>query len=238
MVGSDLCVFTCDYSFPPADCSLLRNSCARVGIELHMYGHGQPWPGFPLAKIRGARQFLATRREDYALFVDSTDTFILSTATAILESFAQLDTNILVSGEKNCWPLSDFALRYPHPGAQDDPGTPWRFVNSGGWMGLRTALIEALGEMDSIFVSLARQGGFRSNCDQSCWVEWVLSNHRHDIYSYVDARCQIFQCMWRTTEMLDSGLNSVTGTKPSVWHFNGGAEVKEGMRTWYERLTS
>ena len=156
---TDLCVFTCGYTDPPIDTSLLRASCKRVGIELQAYGSGERWPGFCVGKIRAARQFLAARREEYALFVDSSDTFIVSAETAILESFQSLGTSVLVSGEKNCYPIPADATRYPQSGAPDDPGTPWRFVNSGGWIGQRTRLVEVLGELDNIFVSLAKQGG-------------------------------------------------------------------------------
>jgi hypothetical protein len=169
------------------------------------------------------------------MFVDSNDTFILTPPEVILNTFCSLNTKILVSAEKNCWPMPGDAVRYPEIGASDYPGTPWRFVNSGGWIGLRVDLLQALGEMDNILVSLGRQGGRRTNDDQACWIEWVLCRHRHDIYSHVDARCQVFQSMWETTEMLGDGANSVTGAKPHVWHFNG---RRDGMREWYERLAA
>lgn len=235
MALSELCIFTCEYSFPPQDSSLLRTSCGRIGVDLCTFGWGQQWPGFALAKIRDARHYLASRREKYAMFLDASDTFVLSTAEDILQSFLGLQTELLISAEKNCWPVPGDAARYPHVGDKDDPGTPWRFINSGSWIGRRTVLIDALGEMDNILVSLSRQGGRRSNEDGSCWVEWILCHHRHDMYSYVDARCQIFQTMWQTTEMLGSGVNSFTGTKPLVWHFNG---CRGGMREWYKRLVS
>jgi hypothetical protein len=230
---NELCIFTCEYSSPPLDSSLLRTSCERVGVELHAFGRGERWPGYGLAKIRSARQYLATRPEEYALFLDASDTFILSRAVDILESFRGLHVDMLVSGEKNSFPVAGDAARYPQWGDRDDPGTPWRFINSGSWIGLRTILIDALGEMDNILVSLARQGGIRSNSDGCCWIEWMLCHHRHDMYSYVDARCQLFQTMWGTNEMLGNGMNSLTGTWPMVWHFNG---CRSGMCEWYERL--
>ena len=214
---SDLCVFSTGIK------PLLRQSCADHGIELHEYGVGRPWPGMCVGKITEPLAFLKTRTEKYALFTDGEDSFIVNDEDHIIGEFEANVSRwrpILISAEKNCYPDPELAEQYP------ESPTPWKYINAGGWMGKREALIMALGELqDSPF--------FGVSDDQLCWHHWFL---RYRYLADLDSGCEVFQTMAGTDEFIPPGMNTLTLSCPSVIHFNGRTGMDGRMEQWYERL--
>jgi len=220
---SDLLIFTCDYDTPRIDLSLLRRSCELYDIELATYGTGI-YPGHALAKIRDAAKFLETREEPFVLFTDGADTFINGTSKSILEKYQQVGSLILVSAEKNCWPDVNLSTHYPIV----DRRSPWRYINSGGWMGERGAVIEAL-------LSMSDNIDNWGNDDQLCWTKWYLYR-KGRLITTIDSGCNVFQTMASAAshELSPDGSNAVTHNTPSVYHFNGRSP---GIGNWYRMLT-
>lgn len=223
---NDLLVFTCDYPAPPADISLLRRSCELYNVPLVTYGAGG-WPGYTRAKIVDAAHFLISREEPFAMYVDGRDTFLLNSAPEILEKYQRIGSPVVIAGEKTCWPDAALGTHYPYP-KPPFHNSPWRFINSGGWIGGRYAIIEALR------IARSYENTWQSD-DQRCWTEAYL---RGGIRSFttIDAGCQIFQCMGGigAHELGPTGENLITHQKPSVLHFNG-RTPHIGM--WYRNLT-
>lgn len=222
-MADDLLVFTCDYSEPTVNLSLLRRSCELYDIPLATYGEG-PYPGHSIAKIRDAAKFLETRDEPFALFTDGADTFVKDTAATILAKYQRVGSLILLSAEKNCWPDATIATHYPIV----DKRSPWRYINSGGWMGERRALIAAL---DYMSMEIEEYG----NDDQKLWTRWYLYG-RGRLVSGIDSGCNVFQTMASAAshELSPDGSNAVTHNTPSVYHFNGRTQ---GIGNWYRMLT-
>lgn len=224
----DLCVFTSSYSHPPADMSLLCRSCERIGIDIHTYGEGTSWPGYG-QRIVDAAEFLRGRKEHFALFTDSQDTFLLGSDDLILSRFDAIPADILFSAEPNCWPDASLADHFP------PSPTKWRFLNAGGWMGLRTCLIQMLEEASAFLKQWPED-------DTRCFVEWFLTRPPFDPADdpepvvKIDYTCQIFQCMYMYEEgdLDEMGMNTITGTYPLVHHFNGRSP---GYRENYTKFT-
>ncbi len=116
---SNLCVFTAN-----AD-PLLIASGTGVGITVNSYPTANH--GFVTDKTKKGIAFLENRTEQYALWVDGTDSLILKPVDEILSRFSG---GILIACEKNCWPDN---------GRYDPP-----FLNAGGYMGRREDLVAAL----------------------------------------------------------------------------------------------
>ena len=131
----NLCVFTCDYAHPPTDCSFLEASCTRVGVALHKFGQGSTWPSYT-DRLRDGAVFLQNRPEEFVLFVDSADTYLLDGSEEILRKFHEFNAPFVFSAETNCWPDSSLADHFPWN------GTKYRFLNAGAWMGSRSWIID------------------------------------------------------------------------------------------------
>ena len=223
---SNLLVFTCDYPTPAADITLLRRSCDLYDIPLATYGEGS-WPGYAQGKIVAARQFLESRTEPFAMFVDGRDVIILDRAERILDQYQRIGSEIVISAEKTCWPDATLASHYPYP-KPPYHNSPWRFINAGGWIGERKALIKAL-------AAAGEYSGAWPNDDQRCWTEFFLYMGGRQIMT-IDAGCQIFQSMGGTNshELGPTGENLITHKTPKVVHFNGRTP---NIGLWYRNLT-
>ena len=215
---SELCVFAANFTqTPEVQGALLRESCVRVGIELHEYGIGEGFQGWQQMKIVRALQFLEGRSEPYVLMVDSHDSFVLAGEAEILERYLSLRAEIVISAEKNCWPHAEWDSRYP------SNSSPWPYVNSGGVIGGREFFMERLESMRGM-----------EDDDQACWTLQYFNDHQ----VMLDRHCRLFQTMYGTKPgELSPGVNYVFYTHPLIWHFNGKEgnypEGKPDMAEWY-----
>jgi len=198
-------------------------SAKRLGLEVVSYGDGKPWPrSFGKAGIVDQLEFLKGRTEDVVLYTDSSDAFIAN--PNILEGWAAAGSpDILLQAEKNCYPDPEAALVYP------ESPTPFKYICTGGLMGNRKAIVQALEE-----IMWGGQFARDSYCVQRLWTDWYLRFPGAQQRAKIDHYCHVFQAMYLTHEMRETGRNCLTGTYPSVWHFNG---KTSGMREWYELLT-
>jgi hypothetical protein len=212
MSSESLLVFTCEYTGGGNDpnSALLRESCERVGIKLGSYGHGEPWPGF-MGRIKGAAEYLRGRTEERVLFLDSSDTFVLDPASKLSAWFGTrilLGGATIIAGEKNCYPEPSLAPKFRYTRG------PYKYPNGGCWGGWRKWVLEDL--------DLLVEGQTRDD-DQYEWS--ILLPPRA-----VDNKCELFQTMYgfRDGDIdWNTFRNTLTGTYPSVFHFNGRAPGRE-----------
>ena len=136
--------------------ALMERSAREVGIEVIRFATEKPWPGDYLqAKVLDALECIRTLRDEYThvLALDCSDSLFLGGADEILGNFSG---GILIQAEKNC---------YPHPGLRNvyperaETATAWNYINSGGWIGERDQLTQAL----PIIAQLC------TFCDQYAW---------------------------------------------------------------------
>lgn len=201
----------------PYDGALMEKSAQRVGVEIVRFKEGEPWPNdFRVGKLVHGLECIRQLPEDvtHVMFVDSSDTLFLAGPEKIVARFEDMrgqGTLAVVSGEKNCYPITELAPEFKYR------PTPWHFVNSGSWIMRRE-------DSERILTSVAGQADY---CDQLCWSKAYL-----EIYSknwsdvYIDVHCLLFQSMYLQVptdfELKDGRLaNLVTGGQPAVLHWNG-----------------
>ena len=129
----------------PARCLPMPSDSFRVlragpQVPLTLLGFGEAYKG-NFQKLTGARALVATLPpETLVLFADAYDVLYAGGADGILERWQALNvssTRILFQAERGCWPDwdmgplgRDFCLQ-TYPASP----TPYRYVNSGVWMG-------------------------------------------------------------------------------------------------------
>lgn len=155
----------------------------------------------------------------HMLYTDAFDTLALGGPEEVMSKFGvekfyvgYKQPKMLISAEKNCYPHPERADRYP------DPGTPWRFVNGGGWI----AEIE-------YFKYLCGKENLNPGSHDQVWLMDAYLNNRKEIK--LDTQCEIFQtiafsyrdewCRFEPGRL----LNKFTDTKPVFFHGNGHTEM-------------
>lgn len=194
----------------PYNGALMERSAARVGVEIVRFREGEPWPNdFRVGKLVHGLECVKALPDDvtHVMFVDSNDSVFLAGPEEIVEKYTLKECSIVLQGEKNCYPDKNLVPMYP------PPRTPWRFVNSGGWIGTR----------DDAEVLLERVFALAEYCDQLCWSRAYVSQY---IPVDVDENCQIFQSMYLQEpgdfRLADGRLENLkTGGRPCVAHWNG-----------------
>lgn len=222
---NDLLVFSCG---DPAKRELFTRSCGLQNIEPVFFSYGDTYPGHAIAKIEHALAFLEGRDEPFVMWVDSHDSIVLDGVDAILNKYQRIGAAIVISGEKNCWPDPAIATHFPYPKPPYHQ-SPWRFINSGSWIGEMSAVREAL------FAMKTKYRDKWPGDDQRCWQEWFVRGYGRQCCQ-VDAGCEIFQTMSGVggMELGPSGGNLVTHSQPKVLHFNGNTP---NIGLWYRTLT-
>jgi hypothetical protein len=116
-------------------------------------------------KLRLVKELLRHRRDDaVVLFADAFDSVLLPCRDTILGKFRAFEAPIVFSAEKGCWPDPHLKARYPQPESramapQDATlrrlrptpplETPFRYLNSGGYMGYAGAIRSVLAELEA-----------------------------------------------------------------------------------------
>lgn len=167
----------------------------------------------------------------HMLYTDAFDTLALGGPEEVMAKFGMLDLTkvevlgindpagisydlkikMLISAEKNCYPHPERADRYP------DPGTPWRFVNGGGWI----AEIE-------YFKYLCGKENLNSGSHDQVWLMDAYLNNLEEIR--LDSNCEIFQTIafsykeeWSQQER--RFVNVALNTMPVFFHGNGHTQM-------------
>ncbi len=174
----------------------LRDSAARNGMDLIVLGLGEPWQGFG-TKIIKAYQYLKTL-DGYThfIFLDAYDTLFLKPITYVPD-------HLLFSTEKHKWPDQNA----PYPESNDT----WKYLNSGAYMGPISDFIELI---DANPVKY-------EDDDQLYFTNIYLKGSNISL----DTACKFFQSYAFIApgdfKISDKFRNNITGTEPSVIHFNG-----------------
>lgn len=198
-----LCLFTTG-----AD-ELLRQSCQHHGVTLHEYPEPKPWPGFTTGKLRRGIEFLMSRTEQYAIWIDGGDTLVLKPSEEIEARLAAMGMPVLIAAEKTCWPDAD--VKYPD--RMMLPGMP-RFINAGGYGGLRVDLVGAM------HVALSRAEG---EDDQRAWTA-----------AYVQGVLPGVQIDHGRRVFCSEGDGDTGGADPCFRHWNGKVPGRDEFWSKYE----
>ena len=219
----------------PEPYQMLVESCKRFKLNLHLYGLNEPWTWYTDVKVHRLADEIRNLDSDYVLVCDADDAFFMAPAHEILYKYHDSCAKILVSADRQQdegdakYPQCIFRDMYP-PSA-----TPWRYCNSGGYMGRKEDILDLLSKMATVqhpnYIPVWRSKDWSN--DQFRMSVVYLNGYP----LRVDTHCNIFQTMgciepgefkWRGSYF----MNKVTGNFPCVIHFNGNAP---GLREAYER---
>ena len=195
----------------------LEQSAKKYYIEITNLGENHPWRdsmttlgGMP--KIQLVNEYLATiDEEDIVLFMDGYDTFLADSPQTILERFIQMEADIVFGAESECWPLPENASLWP------DTGTPYRYLNSGLYIGRAKALHD--------FISQSQDGS--SNNDDQLYCQNRYLNNKTPWKVKLDTEGYIFQNHEPDIRVVGGQLwNDKTGCCGCIYHGNGGDDAK------------
>ena len=195
----------------------LEQSSKIQNVDIINLGEDHPWRdpmdslgGMP--KIQLINEYLATVKEEVVvLFMDGYDTFLADSPQAILERFTQMEADIVFGAESECWPLPENASLWP------DTGTPYRYLNSGLYIGKAKALHD--------FISQSQDGS--SNNDDQLYCQNRYLNNKTPWKVKLDTEAYIFQNHEPDIRVVEGQLwNDKTSCCGCIYHGNGGDDAK------------
>ena len=207
------------------------DSTITYGFPYVCLGFGKPWCGNDMAKGAGGghkvvllKEYLEQFDDDdkrYIIFSDCYDAVLSSPPNLIVSKFRQLqqsfDADIIFSAEAKIWPDYSLASEFP------DVGTPYKFLNSGGFMGSIKNIKKLI------------KTPIESYDDDQLYYQYeYLKSVRKEtsLKIKLDAKAEIFQTLSSHFEQItiDNGIskvkNNLTNTTPMVIHGNGGPRSK------------
>ena len=209
----------------------MQQSAERHGLCVDLRGHGEAWEGYH-QKVRAFRASLESWPGDHlALFLDAYDTLLLAGEQRIVEVFEATGADILISAEAGLWPDRDdgIAARYP------TSVSPFRFANSGVYMGRVAALRNFLAKADRFSWGEVDALGRRhpDADDQRLLTSLFLSQPGAAKLDHEQRLCSnLFSCKVDQYRIFEHGVeNEYTGSASCVLHGNGahGAAVLERL---------
>lgn len=137
-------------------------------------------PGYKNHRVKDEllKSFLQEEEEDeIILFTDGYDSLLLANEKEILDKFHQANTDLLFSAETNCYPDPSLEGQYPAT------SSPYRFLNSGGFIG-RAGVIRNLLATDETETTSA--------FTWSNQYQWTLRYLKQPFGMRLDTGCEIF----------------------------------------------
>mmetsp|Transcript_18150 Transcript_18150/g.30275 ORF Transcript_18150/g.30275 Transcript_18150/m.30275 type:complete len:356 (-) Transcript_18150:607-1674(-) len=211
---------------------LMTLAASRLGIELRIVGldafgkkigHGRGF-GRKLNYVRDAFNSPDIDDDEIVMFVDAYDVMLLGPATELISRFLKADCEIVFAPERALWPRYSLAERFPLN------SSPYRFLNSGSYIGYARSIRKYLDNCGSPFDPLAD--------DQAFFTFVFLNPPTPPLRLCLDYKNDIFQCMYNSKDDISyiggQVYNNLTGGNPLVVHFNGAG--KAYLAQWYKTI--
>lgn len=215
-----------------------KESCHQNNIPYKILGLGQEWTGGPaengvLLKPGGAQKINLLKDElstypdlgnHIILFTDSYDVLFLDEPKEIVRRFRNLESPVVFSAEKTCWPDERLSEKYPLTMSE------YRFLNSGGFIGYGDHINEIINK-----VSVGNDYD-----DQLYYTERFLESLEGNKNTILDHQQELFQTLGdavNDVKIIDGQLkNTITNTNPIIVHGNGGSYVKDYLEKIYNEV--
>jgi hypothetical protein len=206
----------------PSRARPLMATAQRAGLDVHL--DLITWTGY-VDKLRAFRRILSSPDidpEDVVVFVDAYDVLCFSGTDDILRKYDAMGCDVVLSAELNCYPatLVDAYEVVPLPSR-----TRYRFVNSGGIVGTKAALLHLLAWKSP--AEQAEMSTMENGTDQNYVSRYYVAHASGGRFSVkLDTEQQVFQCMFQV-DLAECSFrqgrfhNDVLGTTPCFVHFNG-----------------
>lgn len=194
----------------------LKRSCRHHGIPLEVIGEGRPYPGHG-AKIEFVIEYLSAQDPDeIVMFVDGYDVVFLAGSGEIERKFNTFAHPMVFSTEQNCNVNGGLFARFPVWFRYPKGKRPYRFINSGSYIGKAGYMRDFLQGAD---VPLTAS-------DQTVINQYFVSNPAK---AALDCDQEIFTCTAGRTGLEEEDYrvedgrlrNVVTNSLPCVLHCPG-----------------
>ena len=216
-------------------CNKLNTSARKFDITIKNLGLNKKWRGTDMSGPGGGQKVNLLKEyiqdlpnEDLILFTDAFDVFYADDINTIYERYRDLSAKVIFGAELYCWPQEDLADAHP------PSKTPYRYLNSGNFMGTVQELKRMLrynqikdDEDDQLFF----QNIFITNTSRIK----IGDENAFDIR--LDYECYLFQTHDEDVEILNGQLhNPKTLCCPCIYHGNGGDDAKVKFNSLYDQL--
>lgn len=201
------------------------NACKKHKINPTILGGNGEYKGL-ISKPKLLLKYLKSKntKSKYLVFADCWDLIFLKSMEEIVEMYKAFNTEIVFNAERNLFPRGDLINLYP------ETGTPFRFLNSGFFVGVTESVVTFLEAMnlDKIPDDYRKpDGSWHHENDQAYFLELFTKNV---VNSKLDSNCVIAQTLHGEEEkdfcFDEKGWkNLITQTYPVVWHANGGGKT-------------
>ena len=178
----------------------LELSCVKQNIPFRTFGVGTPFVNYVQAKINCFLDFLPTVKQEYILYTDGFDSFLIKGYYEILKRFVEQYHKIIIAGSHDCYP--DVTLKDKFPVVNKDG---YNYLCAGQFMGKTKDVIEVLKRIQT------ETSSTMMNSDQKLWQQ-AFTKQIYDIG--IDYNRRLFQTV------LYAGKNKIEDT--CVLHFGGG----------------
>ncbi|WP_196939328.1 glycosyltransferase domain-containing protein [Sphingobacterium pedocola] len=253
-------VLTCISDMENPGYKLLLKSCDYFGLNLKTLYNEGGWKSHRLKDLHVNKYLKTLTPDEVVLFTDGYDTMFVSGEDEILKKYNAIGGSVVFSTEMNCFPHEAHKFEY---GVGE---TKFQYLNSGGYIGTVSALLNLFDKFDTMISSgIVSDNNYRMS-NQYLWTKLYLLN-RKDIR--LDYHCSIFQTFVNRIDILRKPqmsnvyleeintvlddfyieknrlYNVVTGSTPSHLHFNGvlfknliKTGVLDGIIPWKEEVNS
>ena len=164
------------------------------------------WRGFGTKLIETYNYLKKNPRITEFIFVDAYDVVALSSPQEAIEKIKDR-TKMLISVEKNCWPDSSLASKYPKTDSE------WKYINSGSYYSPSKLFIDMIEANPPLYID-----------DDQLWMTNRFLNNPDD--KVLDYDCEVFQAYSFISDD-DFGYenkrlqNLKTKSQPVLIHSNG-----------------
>lgn len=205
-------------------------SLRRFNAGPSVIGLAEPWGGL-ITIPRHMRKWLREGgcKSEFLIFSNCFDVIFTASPDEIAERWLAMNGGdaVMFNTEKDLFPASKLAHRFP------DTGSPWRYLNSGLYIGRPESILAMLEAMwldeicDDHPARSPLHGSGQVNVVDQNWFQLLYAGQPVPIT--LDTQCECFQslssCTWDEFDLSGKQIiNKATGTKPLVFHANGGAK--------------
>lgn len=199
-------------------------SFRRFGETPVILGEGQPFRGL-MEKPNLYRDWIraGNATSDRLMLVDAWDIIAIKHPHGLGDRLEEFDCDILMNAERSCFPRGDLADQF------HDPGTPWKYPNSGFIMGYTEAILTLLESMDLESIGFDRVNEDGTRTEPNDQEHFTLAYLKQPVRMKLDTNCEIAQTLsgseMENFKFNELGvLNRITGTYPGIIHGNGSKE--------------
>ena len=194
----------------------LEQSAKAHGITYLNLGRQVTWMGGTMKAQGGGQKINLVRNhidslhdDDVVLFVDGYDVIINDSLSTILERYEDMGADIIFAAERQCWPDATMSPQFPVA------LTPYKYLNSGVYMGRVGALKEFLNE------------AVPNDSDDQLWMQkrFLSSDWQSTGSANLDYEGYIFQCD-DDVEIINGQISNGMCC-PCIYHGNGGDDAKD-----------